>query len=120
MVGRLQMGDFSPASLLCRIDTYAGSIQCGFGAELRDTVLDCMDELVMAHGVAELQPDESTIRVLRISEISPVGHPTTPSLDRLAAEQMVAPVDSISDLSIEPIDDFDSFLAAISSAREDG
>jgi hypothetical protein len=26
VVGRLQMGDFSPAALRCRIDTFAGSV----------------------------------------------------------------------------------------------
>lgn len=120
VVGRLQMGDFSPASLLCRIDTYAGSIQCGFGAEIRDRVLDCMDQLVMAHGVAEMQPDESTIRVLRIADISPISSPSARTLKDLAAEQHVAPLASVDELAGGEIDGLDDFLAAISSVRGDG
>ncbi|MET7911542.1 hypothetical protein ABZS98_25380 [Streptomyces avermitilis] len=119
VVGRLQMGDFSPASLLCRVDTYAGSIQCGFGAEIRDRVLDCMDQLVMAHGVAEMQPDGSTIRVLRIADISPIGSSSSRSLNDLAAEQHVAPLASVDELSGGDIDGLDDFLAAISSVRGD-
>lgn len=119
VVGRLQMGDFSPASLLCRIDTYAGSIQCGFGAEIRDRVLDCMDQLVMAHGIAEMQPDGSTIRVLRISDINPIGSPSSRSLDDLTREQRITPLASVDELSGGDIDGIDDFLAAISSVRGD-
>ncbi|WP_221348434.1 hypothetical protein [Streptomyces beigongshangae] len=119
VVGRLQMGDFSPASLLCRIDTYAGSIQCGFGSEIRDRVLDCMDQLVMAHGIAEMQPDGSTIRVLRILDIGPIDSPSSRSLDDLAREQHVAPLASVDELSGGDIDGINDFLAAISSVRGD-
>ncbi|MFE2128071.1 hypothetical protein [Streptomyces amritsarensis] len=117
VVGRLQMGDFSPASLLCRIDTYAGSIQCAFGAEIRDKVLDCMDQLVMAHGIAEMQPDESTIRMLRISEIDSISSRPAKSLTQLASEQQISPVDSVDAFATAPADGVEDFLAAIASAR---
>jgi hypothetical protein len=42
VVGRLQMGDFSPAALRCRIDTFAGSVLGDFGDELKDSVLEIL------------------------------------------------------------------------------
>ncbi|MFK0234235.1 hypothetical protein [Streptomyces vinaceus] len=117
VVGRLQMGDFSPASLLCRIDTFAGSIQCAFGSEIRDRVLDCMDQLVTATGVAEMQPDGSTIRMLRVSEIEPIASATSRTLAQLTAEQAVHPLKSIDNLATIPLEEAEEFLAAIASAR---
>ncbi|MFY1702640.1 PIN domain-containing protein [Micromonospora sp. WMMA1923] len=69
VVGRLHMGDFSPATLRCRIDTYAGSILCDFDSDLRDAVLDAMDQMVMAEGVADLEPNGATIRFASIAEL---------------------------------------------------
>ena len=48
VVGRLHMGDFSPASLRCRVDTHSGSVLCDFDHDLRDIVLDSMDQPVIA------------------------------------------------------------------------
>jgi len=87
-VGRLDMGGFSPASLRCRIDTYAGSVLCGFDSDLRGAVLDIVDLHQVASAAAR-------------------------SLDSLAREQGVRPIESASELRGEPIDDFDEFLAAI-------
>ncbi|HET8658838.1 MAG TPA: hypothetical protein VFM55_07540 [Micromonosporaceae bacterium] len=117
VVGRLHMGDFSPASLRCRIDTYAGSVLCDFDSDLRGAVLDAMDQLVMAQGRAELDPNGSHIHILHIVDLHQVASAGVRSLDSLAREQGVRPLGSASELRGEPIDDFDEFLAAIESAR---
>jgi hypothetical protein len=119
IVGRLLMGDFSPASLRCRIDTYAGSVLCDFDSELRDAVLDAMDLLVKARGLARLQPDGSTIRLLHLEDLSVVRETPLRTLDALAREQGIRPVGDISELRGEPIEDFDEFLAAVRSARRE-
>ena len=119
VVGRLQMGDFSPAALRCRIDTYAGSALADFGDELKDAVLDAMDQMVMATGTAELQPDGSTVRVLHLSALERLPSARMSPLATLQREQQVAPVRDIAELrgNAEEGDDFGSFMEAISSAR---
>ncbi len=117
VVGRLHMGDFSPAGLRCRIDTYAGSVLCDFAADLRDAVLDAMDQMVMAEGKAELDPNGSSVHVLHLSRLEVMDSARPRSLDFLAREQLVGPVQSVSELGGAPIDDFDEFLHAIQSAR---
>lgn len=119
IVGRLQMSDLSPASLRCRIDSLSGSVLCDFDAALRDVILDGMDLLVMASGIAEVQPAGSTIRLLHIEELSVIREQPSKGLGTLAREQGVGPVDSIEQLRGEPMDDFEDFLAAIRSARQD-
>jgi hypothetical protein len=115
VVGRLHMGDFSPASLRCRIDTYAGSILCDFDIELKDAVLNAMDEMVMASGMAQLQPDGSTIRTLYLNKLETLPTATSNTLEQLAVAQGVGPIESADELVGEPIPDeeFDAFLAAI-------
>ncbi|MFI2712223.1 hypothetical protein ACH495_19070 [Micromonospora sp. NPDC018662] len=120
IVGRLHMGDFSPATLRCRIDTYAGSILCDFDSDLRDAVLDAMDQVVMAEGVAELEPNGTTIHILHLSSLRRLDSSEPKSLDDLAREQGVTPVRSVEELRGAPIDDMDDFLAALRSARGEG
>ena len=119
VVGRLQMGDFSPAALRCRIDTFAGSVLGDFGDELRDSVLDAMDQMVMATGIAELQPDGSTVRVLHLSALERLPSARMAPLATLQRQQGVSPVNDIAELqgSAEDGDDFGPFMEAIASAR---
>ncbi|MER7211176.1 hypothetical protein [Streptosporangium sp. NPDC000239] len=117
VVGRLHMGDFSPATLRCRIDTYAGSILADFDGDLRDLVLDAMDQLVMAGGRAELQPDGTTVRVMHLETVRRLTSAPSSPLGTLAHEQGVSPVGDVEELQGEAIDDFDDFLEAISAAR---
>lgn len=117
IVGRLHMGDFSPATLRCRIDTYAGSVLADFDSELRDAVLDSMDQLVMASGRAEVQPDGSTVRIMHLETVQRLTEAVASPLPKLAQEQGVGPLDSIEELQGEPIDDLDDFLNAIRAAR---
>lgn len=119
VVGRLQMGDFSPAALRCRIDTFAGSVPADFDADLRDTVLDAMDQMVMATGIAELQPDGATVRVLHISALDSLPTARVSNLATLQRQQGIAEVRDIDELRgrTEDTDDFGPFLDAIRSAR---
>lgn len=120
VVGRLHMGDFSPASLRCRIDTYAGSILCDFDVELKDAVLNAMDEMVMATGEAQLQPDGSTVRTLHLSSLQTLPTATSTTLADLAEAQGITPLQSADELTGEPIpdDEYDAFLAALGRPRE--
>jgi hypothetical protein len=118
VVGRLHMGDFSPAALRCRIDTFAGSVLADFDTDQRDTVLDAMDQLVMARGTAELQPDGSTVRVLHLAELEILPSARMSPLETLQRQQGVAPVMDFDELVGPPIDDFDVFMEAITSARQ--
>jgi hypothetical protein len=117
VVGRLHMGDFSPAGLRCRIDTYAGSVLCDFALDLRDAVLDAMDEMVMAEGKAELDPNGSSVHILHLSRLQTLGTARPRTLAALAEEQNIRPLVSAAELGGDPIEDFDSFLTAIRSTR---
>lgn len=119
VVGRLHMGDFSPAYLRCRIDTYAGSILCDFDVDLKDAVLNAMDQMVMASGMAQLQPGGSTIRTLHLTELDTLPSATYQSLEELAAAQGVGPIESIDQLVPPeiPDDELDAFLDAIGRGR---
>lgn len=120
IVGRLHMGDFSPASLRCRIDTYAGSILCDFDVSLKDAVLDAMDEMVMAVGEAQLQPDGATVRTLHLSSLQQLPTATSTTLEELAATQGISPLESTDELTGEliPDEEYDAFLAAIGRGGE--
>lgn len=117
VVGRLHMGDFDPMALRCRVDTNVGSIGCDFDIELKDAVFDHLDQLVAARGTAELHPDGVTVRVLHLSEISPMDTAGSRSLDELAIEQGVDPLTDVQQLRGEPVEDFELFIEAIRAAR---
>jgi hypothetical protein len=117
IVGRLHMGDFDPLSLRCRIDTHSGSVSCDLDDELREAVLDLLDSLVIAQGVAEMQPDGDAVRVLHLESIEGVETAAAWSLDELAQQQGIGPLGDVEKLRGEPIDDFDSFLETLRSAR---
>jgi hypothetical protein len=121
IVGRLQMGDFAPGALRCRIDTVTGSISCTFGEELGTDVLAAMGSLVRARGVAESTPSGSirSFTLLAVERLPGSPHRT---LDDLAAKQGVQPVRSLTELALsEPLSDeeYEDFLAAAMSARGD-
>jgi hypothetical protein len=117
VVGRLHMGDFDPMSLRCRIDTHSGSVSCDLDDDLKDTVLDYLDELVMATGIAELQADGIAVRVLHLTDLTKIEAARFQTLDDLAAERGLRPLTDLASLRGEPIDDFDEFLGNIRSAR---
>jgi hypothetical protein len=117
VVGRLHMGDFSPAGLRCRIDTYAGSVLCDFSQDLRDAVLDAMDQMVMAEGTGEFEPNGTSVHVLHLTRLEALSSAKPRSLDSLAREQQVEPLSSLDELGGAPIEDFDEFISAVRSAR---
>ncbi len=85
---------------------------------MRDGVLDAMDQLVMATGTAELQPDGSTVRVLHLSAICSHPEARISPLPTLKRQQGTAPVSDIEELlGPETDEDFASFVEAIESAR---
>ncbi|MGO1054599.1 hypothetical protein [Crossiella sp. CA198] len=119
IVGRLHEGDFAPAALRCRVDTWDASIPCTFDQDLRDRILAAMDSMVMVTGVAETQPD-GRIRTLDLLSISIVDEASRRDLGQLAEEQEVRPVTSLSEfgkLSDLGDDDFDQFVNGAMSAR---
>jgi hypothetical protein len=117
VVGWLHMGDFDPMSLRGRIDTHSGSVSCDLDDDLKDIVLDYLDELVIATGIAELQADGTAVRVLHLSELTKIEAARFQTLDDLATEQRIQPLTDPASLRGEPIDDFDEFLENIRSAR---
>jgi hypothetical protein len=117
VVGRLHMGDFSPAGLRCRVDAYAGSVLCDFTLDLRNAVLDAMDEMVMAEGKGELDPNGASIHLLHLTGLARLDSARPESLDTLARQQQIQPVSSLDEFGGEPIDGFEEFMNAIRSAR---
>jgi hypothetical protein len=117
--GVLQMGDFAPSALRCRIDTLRGGVSCRFSEELACTVLAAMGALVWASGFAEFTADGS-IRSFDLREIEVFEKPPLRTIGDLAAEQGVTPLKSLDELKLsEPLSDEEreAFLAAVREAR---
>jgi len=76
--------------------------------------------MVMAAGIAQLQPDGSTIRTLHLTKLESLPSAAPKTLEQLAREQGIGPVQSLDDLAGEPIPpaEFEEFLAAMGRARE--
>ncbi len=120
VVGLLQMGDFAPSSLRCRVDTLSASIVCTFDESMKDMVLAAMDRMVSVRGVAEFAVDGVTMRSLDIEEIDVLDAAEDVSLESLTRSQGVAPLTDIALLATsEPMTDeeFDTFLTDALSAR---
>ena len=80
-----------------------------------------MDQMVMATGIAELQPDGSTVRLLHLSSVEILPSQPMSPLATLRRQQGIAPVSDIEELfGPETDDDFGPFLDAINSARRGG
>lgn len=119
VVGRLRMGDFSPAALRCRIDAVAGSTLCDFDMELKDDVYDALDQMVIASGMAQTEPHAALVRVMHMTQLQIMPEASHRSFKELQAEQNVQPWSAAEELPGEPMEDteFDAFLAAIAEAR---
>jgi hypothetical protein len=88
IVGLLQMGDFAPSALRCRIDTIDASVTCTFDEGLSATVLACLNTLVVASGTGEFVAG-GVLRSLDLSDLAPVERAGEPALDDLARAQGV-------------------------------
>lgn len=119
VVGRLRMGDFSPAGLRCRIDTVAGATLCDFDMELRDDVFDALDQMVIASGIAQAEPHPSLVRVMHVTQLQILPEASHQTFEELQSEQNVRPWSASEELPGEPMgdDEFDAFLAAVTEAR---
>lgn len=78
-----------------------------------------MDQMVIATGIVELQPDGVTVRVLHISALEPLLTARSSSLAILQRQQGIAEVRDIDELRerTEDTDGFGPFLDATRSAR---
>jgi len=86
------------------------------GAHTR-SVLDAMDQVVMATGIGELQPDGSTVRLLHLSSLQSLPSAKMSPLVTLGRQQGVGPIGDIEELQGHDSDDFGPFLDALNSAR---
>lgn len=117
VTGRLNMGDFAPSALRCRIDTPSESIPCDFDVDLRHEILGAMDQIVTAQGQAERWRDSRTLKVLHLESVESVPDAERRTIDDLVAEQGISPLSDASELVGERMDDFDAFLDAVRSLR---
>jgi hypothetical protein len=122
IVGLLQMGDFAPSALRCRIDTVHASVACTFDETLAETVLGSLNRLVVASGTGQFTAGGATLRSLDLSRLEPLPRAPEASLDELTHSQQVTPwatsptgtgfgTDGLSDA------DFEAFLSEAMSAR---
>jgi hypothetical protein len=118
IIGRLEMGDFAPSALRCRIDTADKSYTCDFDPPLREAVLSAMDQIVEAVGAAETSPETGNVRILHLDHVTVVPEQRTARLEELIAQQAIRPIQSARELIGVPIDDFDQFMGEIRSLRE--
>lgn len=133
--GRLLMADFKEDSLRCRLHPSTGSaIPCSFNEDMTERVMSYLRRFVQVRGDATYDPATNVIRSLVIRDIEPIERLSeigvsfmppsafweTKSLDELAMEQGVYPVEDWDRLSGQWPEgaDFDSFLEAIRSLRE--
>lgn len=122
--GRLLMADFSASRDEARIHRPLDvPVRCSFGPELESTVLRLLRRYVRATGWAELD-EQGRIKVLELESLEDAELASgrsfwdLPTLDELAEDQGVEPVERIEDLvsAFWPEDEsVDDFLAAIES-----
>jgi hypothetical protein len=136
--GRLLMADVAEGRLRCRLHPSMGDvILCHFDESLVSTILEYLRtrSFVRVRGDARVDPFTNKIQSLGIQDIEPIEEPAEASaprmspqefwspktFDELAAEQGVYPVEEWDRLTGNwPEDaDFDEFLAAVRSARQE-
>jgi hypothetical protein len=127
--GILDMADFKPEELKCRIDPPIGvSITCVFNKERENDIYQLLRKPVRAKGEAILKPYTDRIESIQISEISPLpslhlgegNFFANPSIGELAALQKVKPLKDVSVLSggIPDDEDVDKLVEEIYAARK--
>ncbi len=127
--GILDMADFKPGDLKCRIDPPVGvSIMCVFDRERENQILRLLTKPVRAKGEATLKPYTDRIDSIHIDEISPLpslhlgegNFSANPSLEELATVQKVKPLSDMSVLAggIPDDEDVDKLIEGIYAARK--
>jgi hypothetical protein len=132
--GRLLMADVKEGSLRCRLHpSVDDAFYCTFDEYMVSTVMRYLRQFVRVRGEATVDPVTNQIRALTIRDIEPVEAATesfvvstdvfwhAKSFEQLSAEQEVYPVEDWERLSSGwPEDaDFDEFLEAVRSARQE-
>lgn len=137
--GRLLMADFKLSSRRCRIhQPSGGTVDCTFGEEMMDTVQEFLRRNVRVTGEAQIDADTNRIKRLTISDIEPVTEGEEgfeeitaedfwqeKSIDQLAEEQGVRPVERLEDILGRGADlwdddeDFEAFLRNVERGRQD-
>lgn len=127
--GILDMADFKPGDLKCRIDPPIGtSIMCFFERDREGQILQLLTKPVRARGMATLKPYTDRIDSIHIDEITPLpslhlgegNFFANPSIVELASVQKVKPLDDISVLAggIPDDEDVDELIDRIYAARK--
>ncbi len=135
--GRLLMADFKLSSRRCRVhQPSGGTVECTFGQEMMDTVQEFLRRNVRVTGEALIDADTSRIKRLAISDIEPVTEGEEgfeeitaedfwqeKSIDQLAEEQGVRPVERLEDILGRHADlwgsdeEFEAFVSGIYERR---
>jgi hypothetical protein len=110
--GRLLMADFKLSARRCRIHPPSGRyVGCTFAADMMDTVQEFLRRNVRVTGEAQIDTETNQIKSLAISDIEPVAEGEEgfegitaedfwqeKSIDQLAEEQGVRPVERLDDV----------------------
>lgn len=119
IVGRLHEAAFAPMALRCRIDTVDATIPCSFTGLLRESVLEAMDSMVVATGIAELQAD-GRVRSVDLDDLTVIDEAKRRTVEQIAREQGIALVQDFAEFAtLADMDDqeFDHFMQHAMSAR---
>ena len=134
--GRLLMADVKEDSLRCRIHPSSGMpVLCTYDESLVPQIMVNLRRFVKARGEASRDPITSKIRALHVYDLEsiegvvqeaitilpPSAFWEAKDFDELATEQAVYPIDDLNKIfgGFPEDADFEAFLAAIRSARED-
>jgi len=135
--GRLLMADFKLSARRCRVHPPSGrAVDCTFGEDIMDTVQEFLRRNVRVTGEAQIEPETDQIKSLAISDIEPVTEGEEgfqditaedfwqeKSVDQLAEEQGVRPVERLDDVLgrhadlWESDDEFERFVNGIYERR---
>jgi len=122
VVGLLQMTDFAPSALRCRIDTLTDNIVCEFDESQKDEVLDLVDQLVIAQGSGRFTKTGDRLLSLDLNSVTLLANPSHNDVSTLATEQGVAPwgEDEVFLFEGEPLteEEFEAFFESAMSARQ--
>ena len=128
--GVLEMADFKPTDLRCRIQRAIGApVACTFEKQSQNRIQELLRHPVRVSGEAKFYPASDRMKSLAIHEIIPLDSMVLGednffsdlSMDSLAKMQDIVPLKKITSLSggLSEDDDVDSFLEEIYEFRED-
>lgn len=122
LVGLLQMTDFAPSALKCRIDTLTESVVCDFDESFTEQVLDLINSLVIVRGTGQFSTAGDRLLTLDLTAVEALDSAYVSDVTTLAAEQGVGvweDGESLAGGTLLGDDEFESFLDSALSARGD-